>query len=297
MEPPPLRALLSSRFPSDLHLTYVPQVPIVPARLNDMLRHSGMGVISERNVASTKAALEPILAHEAQASMAEARQQDVHANRDEPEPCVTTDTQWDHGRNGSWATTTFVSAKTGKIVHEETTRRADPDIKSAQSMEKVGFIRGINNPFMKAAGYKRMGMDGCCAILKAAEGAGYTGQGDGWHCTKCKAKHFGAHCDAHAPRCQPCPIEKAAKEMPKPPRPCGPAAAVPKLSSVPAQQPPPSSEQMAEQLRAAGEESVEEKDVSKLYKALRKVEHAKVRLVLSTIMLVHDCGMITWDCH
>ena len=42
---------------------------------------------------------------------------------------------------------------------------------------------------------------------------------------------------------------------------------------------------------------MEEKDVSKLYKALRKVEHAKVRLVLSTIMLVHDCGMITWDCH
>jgi hypothetical protein len=72
-----------------------------------------------------------------------------------------------------------------------TTRRADPDIKSAQSMEKVGFIRGINNPFMKAAGYKRVGMDGCCAILKAAEGAGYCGQGDGWHCTKCKAKHFG----------------------------------------------------------------------------------------------------------
>ena len=38
---------------------------------------------------------------------------------------------------------------------------------------------------------------------------------------------------------------------------------------------------MVEQLQAAGEESVEEKDVTKLYKALRKVEHAKVRLVLS----------------
>ena len=63
--------------------------------------------------------------------------------------------------------------------------------------------------------------NGCCAIIKAAEGAGYTCHGDCWHGIKLKAKHFGGHCDAHAPRCQPCETERAAKAMPKPTRPEG----------------------------------------------------------------------------
>ena len=63
--------------------------------------------------------------------MGAARQEDIELNKDEPMPAVVTDTAWDHGRNGAHATTAFIGEKSGKIVHEETTRRSDPDIKSS----------------------------------------------------------------------------------------------------------------------------------------------------------------------
>jgi hypothetical protein len=252
-------------------------VPIVPSRLNDLLRHSGMGGLSERNVALTKAEMEEPLAHDAQASMALARSKDLKENPNEPEPCLTTDTGWDHGRNGSHATTTFLSESSGRIVHEETTRRSDPDIKSSQTMEKIGFNRGIDSPILKAAGYSRIGMDGCCSIIKAAEARNYRCQGDAWHGTKCKGKHFQNHCDAHAPRCLPCATEKAAKAMAKPARPAGPAATVQRLGSSPAEPTPLDPPQMRERLVAAGEREIEDADIAKAYKALRQVEFSKAR--------------------
>ena len=252
-------------------------VPIVPDRLNDLLRHAGMGTISKRNVASAKSELEPVLAHEAQASMALALERDLLLNSSEPKPCLTTDTGWDHGRNGSHATTAFLSATTGKVVHEETTRRSDHEIKSSQSMEKAGFTRGVvHSPTLRAAGYSRMGMDGCCAIMKVAEGAGYDCQGDGWHCTKCKAKHFGNHCDAYAPRSQPCDAEKAAKAMLKPARPSGPSETPPKLGNLSTSQPPPEAAMRAE-LAAAGEAVAAEANVSKQFTLLRRCQHATRR--------------------
>ena len=120
-------------------------------------------------------------------------------------------------------------------------------------MEKHGFVRGINNPNLNLGIYKRMGMDGCCTIMKAAEGAGYRACGDGWHCTKCKSKHFCAHCDAHAPRQLAGATEQAGKSTPKPDRPDGPAAKVEKLGSVPAEQPPSTLADMRAQLLAAAE--------------------------------------------
>ena len=79
-----------------------------------------------------------------------------------------------------------------------------------------------------------MGMDGCAAITKAAEGAGYRCQGDGWHGTKAKARHFGVHCDAHAPRQLADATEKAAKAARKPERPAEPVASPEKLGTAPA---------------------------------------------------------------
>lgn len=73
-------------------------VPVPPGRLNDLLRLVGMGKLSSTTTSSTKSEIEPILAHDAQESMAEARQRDVILNADEPEPCIKTDTAWDHGR-------------------------------------------------------------------------------------------------------------------------------------------------------------------------------------------------------
>jgi hypothetical protein len=111
-------------------------VPIVPGRLNDLLRHCGMGVISKNNIAATKAEVEPLFADRAQDSMAVARDRDVFLNRDEPEPAVCTDTAWDHGRNGENATTIFISCTTGRVVHEEATRRSDILIKSSQVLPR-----------------------------------------------------------------------------------------------------------------------------------------------------------------
>ena len=92
-----------------------------------------MGEIADRNFSLTKAELEHALALEAQASMARAREEDLlmNAKVGEDLPAIVTDTAWDHGRNGSHATTAFIGLKTGKIVHEETTRRSDPNIKSS----------------------------------------------------------------------------------------------------------------------------------------------------------------------
>jgi hypothetical protein len=54
-------------------------VPIVPGRLNDLLRNSGMGTLGNGNFSSTKAEAEPLLADEAQASKAAALERDIKA--------------------------------------------------------------------------------------------------------------------------------------------------------------------------------------------------------------------------
>ena len=229
-------------------------VPIQPGRLNDLLRNSGMGVLGNGNTTRSKAELEPLLADEAQASKAEALELDILLNKDEPEPALKTDTAWDHGRLGSNSTTLFISEKSGRVVHEETVMRADPDVKSSQVMEKTGFGRGINSPVLQAAGYKRMVMDGAQPIIKAAEVANYRALGDPWHGTKCKARHIWAHIDAHAPRCLACDDEKAAKAAKKPDRPSGPVATAAKFGSPSAEQPPPSVAEMRQRLRDAKEQ-------------------------------------------
>ena len=231
-------------------------VPVTPGRLNDLLRNCGMGTLENGNITTTKAELEPLLADEAQASKAAALERDIKLNAaaGEVEPALATDTAWDHGRLGSNSTTLFIGEKSGCVIHEETVLRADPDIKSSQVMEKAGFSRGINSGVLRAAGYKRMVMDGAQPIIKAAEAASYRALGDPWHGTKCKARHLRAHIDAHAPRCQPCESEKAAKAASKPDRPAtGPVAPAAKLGSLKAQQPHPTVAEMREQLGAAGE--------------------------------------------
>lgn len=225
--------------------------------------------------------------------MAQAWDAELREGVPESEGCLIVDNGWDHGRNGSTGVMPIMSATTGRIVEMELSRRNDPGANSSQSLERRNFMKFLHHPLTMMKQYADVSMDGAQPLIAAARKAGLGCQGDPWHSTRNRGKHFKGHVDVYMPREQPSIDEKAARAAEKPDRPPPIGAPAAKLGKPAAEEPRPSLEQMRSTLRAAAEPlpaapetlpdelpdlgKVEE-EVSALYEALRNVTHTKAAL-------------------
>ena len=185
-----------------------------PTRLNDVLGTLGLGRLSNRGHYKVKEELEPVAAHCAQASMATAYETELGRPRGTLPRTLCIDGSWDHGRLGNTCIMPFMAAN-GPIVHLENARRTEKGVKSSNALEMLAFKKGVMNPRVADPFFESITMDGCKQLIAAAQEAGKSSEGDGWHHTKARAKGFRGHTEAFVHRPKPTAVETEAKRADK----------------------------------------------------------------------------------
>ena len=189
--------------------------------LCNQLRAMGMSGVASRFFYAFKAEFEDVVAHAAHTSMARAQEaEDAAAHLEENRVhggCFSVDGGYACGRNAHCCTMPLMATDSMRIIHCEHARRKDPGATSSQGLEKRCFLACLRHPLVqrliKEDRYWQVAMDGAAPLVAAAQAAGLSVAGDGWHFGKNRCKHFKKHVDSWSKLASLTQREREAKEM------------------------------------------------------------------------------------
>mmetsp|Transcript_29028 Transcript_29028/g.72402 ORF Transcript_29028/g.72402 Transcript_29028/m.72402 type:complete len:692 (-) Transcript_29028:19-2094(-) len=269
------KSLFGDDFESNYVLQHGSEVCAVKFdHMNDLLRYADFGILSSRDNVSTKEECEQPLAHMAHTSMAYAWEKEMRMDGIlEGDRCLLLDDGWNHGRNGSECTQPTLSARTGRLVHLEHSRRSDPGVKSSQQLERDNCRKTVSHPLLQLKIFNQVSVDGATSTISTLRSAGFRCQGDPWHFVRNRGKHFRAHVMAFAPREALTVREQEARSLSKVERPKQQLSGRVSMLTVPSDETMPTAEQM--RLWLGADAPSDNSDLCAAYAALRLIEHVR----------------------